>query len=192
MIAIRVEFKFLLLLSFCTDFSSSQRPFLITTPIFSIINFSLYSWLFFPASHLNSSFNTQMPLPVSESLVKVQICRSIERNTTESLWGSLEPNSSKISCVVAWPATEHCNAMKFLISTSKLSLSFPRQSALASLLGTRLFRALILASNWLEWTDSESPAAALLMPIRSPLKWGWLSATEEICKKAGALKFRKQ
>lgn len=131
----------------------------------------------------NSSFSSQIPFPVDESLVNVHICLSIERNTAESLCGSLEPNSSKISCVVAWPIVVHCNAIKFLIWTSKSSLLFPGPSAFVSLLGTRLFRALILASSWLEWTGSEPSAIAVVMPIWSPLKWGLLSALEEVCLK---------
>lgn len=96
--------------------------------------------------YLNSSFNNQMPFPDNESLVKVQICLSIERNTTESLCGSLEPNSSKISCVVACPIVVHCDAMKFRIWTSKSSPLFPGASP-ESLLSSKLFRALILASS---------------------------------------------
>lgn len=132
-------------------------------------------------SYLNSSFNIQMPFPVTESLVKSQICLSIERNTTVSLCGSLEPNSFNISWVVACPTVVHCSAMKFLISTSKLSLSFSGTSALVSLLETKLFRALILARSWLEWTGSEPSVDALLMPIWSPLKWGLLSEPKEVC-----------
>ena len=125
--------------------------------------------------YLNSSFNNQMPFPDKESLVKVQICLSIERNTTESLCGSLEPNSSKISCVVACPIVVQCDAMKFRIWTSKSSFLFPVSS-----LGNKLFRALILASSWLEWTGSEPSTVALLMPITSPLKWGLGSTLERI------------
>ena len=128
--------------------------------------------------YLNSSFNNQMPFPDNESLVKVQICRNMERNKTVSLNGSLERNSSKISCVVACPIVVPCDAMKFLIWTSKSSFSFPGS---VSLLGNMLFLALILASSWLEWTGSEPSAVALLMPIWSPLKWGLASKLEDDC-----------
>lgn len=132
-------------------------------------------------TYLNSSFNTQIPFFVDESLLKVHICLSIERNKTESLCGSLEPNSFKISCVVACPIVVHCNAMKFLIWTSKSSLWSPWLSALVFSLTTRLFLARILASSWLEWTGSEPSAVALLMPIWSPLKWGLGSVLDEGC-----------
>ena len=125
--------------------------------------------------YLNSSFNTQMPFPDRASLVKVQICLSMERNTTESLCGSLEPNSSRISSVVACPIVAHCDAMKSRIWTSKSSFLFSVSS-----LGNKLFRALILASSWLEWTGSEPSTVALLMPITSPLKWGLGSTLEGV------------
>ena len=128
--------------------------------------------------HLNSSFKIQMPFPDDESLVKVQICRNIERNKVVSLDGSLERNSSKISWVVACPIVFPCDAMKVLIWRIRSSFSFPCP---VSLLGKMLFLALIFASSWLEWTGSVPSADELLMPIWSPLKWGLTSKVEEDC-----------
>ena len=51
--------------------------------------------------YVNSGLSFQIPCPVVESLVNVHICRNMDRNTVESLFGSLEPNSFKISSVVA-------------------------------------------------------------------------------------------
>ena len=137
--------------------------------------------------HLNSSFKIQMPFPDDESLVKVQICRNIERNKVVSLDGSLERNSSKISWVVACPNVVPCDAMKVLIWRIKSSFSFPCP---VSLLGKMLFLALIFASSWLEWTGSAPSADELLMPIWSPLKCGLTSKVEEDCQPQNKISIR--